>query len=176
VTFLPARLGPWAAAGVSALDARASDPAIAIRLIFLLDIFLSPRRARSHSFSLTYYYYELWEPRWRGATSRRPDVADPFVYSSNYSFCSSPYRGVVLYLNRVPGVDKPFIQHCLFGAFAPLHVQFRTVSLKLLVNRQSHGRRRVRIGEQVDGKEENAESATRLVKRRHQGAQGALAC
>src|SRR5882724_1075427 len=41
VTFLPARLGPWAAAGMSArtLDATASDPAIAIGLIFLLDIF-----------------------------------------------------------------------------------------------------------------------------------------
>src|SRR5258705_4179457 len=41
VTFLPARLGPWAAAGVSArtLDARTSDHTIAIGLIFLLDIF-----------------------------------------------------------------------------------------------------------------------------------------
>src|SRR5215510_9268811 len=40
VTFLPAKLGPWAEAGMSArvLDARASDPAMAIRLIFLLDI------------------------------------------------------------------------------------------------------------------------------------------
>src|SRR5215470_19715817 len=40
VTFLPARLGPWAEAGVSArmLDVRTSDPAVVIRLVFLLDI------------------------------------------------------------------------------------------------------------------------------------------
>jgi hypothetical protein len=38
VTFLPVRLGPWAAAGMSARTLDASDPAMAIRLTFLLGI------------------------------------------------------------------------------------------------------------------------------------------
>jgi hypothetical protein len=82
--------------------------------------------------------------KWRGATPRRPVLGQPIVYSF-----SSPYRaGGRRRALFVPhsGSRQVSNQHCLFGAFAPFHVQFRTVSLKLLVNRQSHGRRRVRIG------------------------------
>ena|SRR2546430_15856072 len=77
---------------------------------------------------------------------RRPDVGQPFVYSF-----SSPYRVFalavvsVLYLYRVLGADK-LLSTLFVCCFTPFHVEFRTVSFKLLVNRQSHGRRRIRIG------------------------------
>src|SRR5438045_2072334 len=96
VTFLPARLGPWAAAGTSArtLDAMTSDPAmaidVAIGLIFLLgiDLFIS---AASPVSLVVFYIVLLWamgaKVARRGATPRRRAVGRPFVYS-----CSSPYR------------------------------------------------------------------------------------